>query len=218
MSEQRKGDWIQTYCGLEFYPADPRPEEIDISDIAHALSNICRFTGHSERFYSVAEHCVHVSRCVGQEDALWALLHDASEAYICDMARPVKHGTPIGPIYKEIESAIMAAVCRRFRLPIIQPDAVTRADNGMLWREYELLFRHRKPAWEKWREKVTGLEPNELPCWSPAAAKQQFLSRYVELITWDNGSTEGQLPNYPDIPDSQLRLVVAGRVDDAGGD
>jgi hypothetical protein len=180
MSE-RVGDWIQTYSGHEFYPADPRPEEIDIRDIGHALSNICRFTGHSQRFYSVAEHCVHVSNCVGPEDALWALLHDASEAYICDMARPVKHGTPIGPIYKAMEDGIMAAVCQRFVLPAKQPDAVTRADNGMLWREYELLFRHRKPAWEKWREKLTGLEPETLPCWSPEEAKHRFLRRFFEL-------------------------------------
>ena len=81
MSE-RRGDWIQTYLGIQFWPLDPRPEEVMLFDIAHSLSNMCRFTGHCREFYSVAQHSVIVSQNVPREDAAWGLLHDASEAYM----------------------------------------------------------------------------------------------------------------------------------------
>lgn len=58
---ERAGDWMQTFTGRQFWPMDPRPEDLDILDIAHALSLLCRFGGHCQRFYSVAEHSVHVS-------------------------------------------------------------------------------------------------------------------------------------------------------------
>jgi hypothetical protein len=89
-TRDRRGDWMQTFTGRAFYPLDPRPEDIDPVDIAHALSLICRYGGHSSRFYSVAEHCVLMSHAVAPEHALWALLHDATEAYLGDMIRPLK--------------------------------------------------------------------------------------------------------------------------------
>ena len=58
---ERRGDWMQTHSGLRFYPLDPRPEDIRIEDIAHALPMICRFNGHCSRFYSVAEHSLNVA-------------------------------------------------------------------------------------------------------------------------------------------------------------
>jgi hypothetical protein len=91
----RVGDWIQTYSGRQFWPLDPRVEDVHLEDIAHALSNVCRYTGHVREFYSVAEHSVHVSWSCEPEDALWGLLHDASEAYLADMARPVKQNMPV---------------------------------------------------------------------------------------------------------------------------
>jgi hypothetical protein len=95
----RKGDWIQTFTGKQFWPLDPRPDEVYIEDIAHALGNICRFNGHCLRFYSVAEHCFHVSHKVVPGLALMGLLHDAAEAYVCDVVRPVK---PYLKEYKKI--------------------------------------------------------------------------------------------------------------------
>lgn len=83
-------DWILTFTGRQCWPLDPQPEDICIEDIAHALSNICRFTGHVREFYSVAQHSVLCSLIVHPRYALAALLHDASEAYLCDIARPVK--------------------------------------------------------------------------------------------------------------------------------
>ena len=86
----RKGDWIQTFTGRAFYVLDPRPEDVDIEDIAHALSMQCRFAGHCREFYSVAQHSVTASWLVPPEDALWGLLHDAAEAYVVDLPRPIK--------------------------------------------------------------------------------------------------------------------------------
>ena len=81
MTDERIGSWLQTYTGKKFYPFDPREEEVDILDIAHALSQLCRFGGHTKEFYSVAEHCVLVSMCCPSEVKLLGLLHDAAEAY-----------------------------------------------------------------------------------------------------------------------------------------
>ena len=82
MNVARRGGWIQTYTGRQFWPLDPRIEDIDIHDIAHALSHQCRYSGHCLRFYSVAEHSVLLSHHVAGEHMLWALLHDAWEAYL----------------------------------------------------------------------------------------------------------------------------------------
>ncbi len=86
MSDVRRGDWIQVRSGRKFHPLDPRPEDVDINDIAHALSNLCRFTGHCTDFYSVAQHSVIASQIVPPASALAALLHDASEAYMGDIS------------------------------------------------------------------------------------------------------------------------------------
>ena len=127
----RYGDFIQTYSGIEFYPLDPRIEEVKLLDIAHALSNICRFTGHCNEFYSVAQHSVLVSQYVSEENALWGLLHDASEAYICDIARPVKKSLEMKP-YKEIEKRLMNVIAKTFNLSEDEPKEVKEIDTKML--------------------------------------------------------------------------------------
>ncbi len=94
----RLGDWIQTASGGSFFPLDPRPEEVDIDDIATALSRMNRYNGHfSDKFdfYSVAEHSILLAQYVQERTgsathAMWALLHDAAEAYTSDVPRPLK--------------------------------------------------------------------------------------------------------------------------------
>ena len=96
--KKRKGDWIQTFTGKRIYPFDPDPDLICIDDIAHALSNICRFTGHVKHFYSVAQHSVIVANAIPDslgvphtnELYLQALLHDAQEYLFSDLSRPLK--------------------------------------------------------------------------------------------------------------------------------
>jgi len=103
-SNGRSADgWFLTASGKRFWPLDPRPEDICIEDIAHALSHICRFGGHVREPYSVAQHSVIVSMIVKPENALYGLLHDAAEAYAGDMVRPLKRGMPA---YRSIESAV----------------------------------------------------------------------------------------------------------------
>lgn len=85
-----RGSWMQTYTGRRLFPMDPSPADVDIIDIAHALSMQCRYNGHVRRFMSVAEHCVLISENVPAQDALWGLLHDATEAYVGDMIRPLR--------------------------------------------------------------------------------------------------------------------------------
>jgi uncharacterized protein len=111
----RKGNWIQTHTGGKFYPLDPRPEEIDIQDIAHSLARICRFNGHGAAFYSVAQHSWIVSSQVGAADKLWGLLHDAAEAYIGDLVSPLKK-LPEFSFYREIENNILKVIVEKFDL------------------------------------------------------------------------------------------------------
>lgn len=142
--------WIQTYTGKRFYPLAPNPEDICLDDIMHALRLQCRFAGHCKRHYSVLEHSVRVARLLPQEFRGWALLHDASEAYISDLARPLKY-LPEFAGYRQIEANLMAAICQHFGLPIEQPEIVDRADKAMLWWEYKALFQQHLPEWEQWR-------------------------------------------------------------------
>ena len=119
--------WIQTFTGRRFYPLQPRFEDVCLIDIAHALSNICRFTGHTKTFYSVAQHSVLVSTLVGSDPLtqLWALLHDASEAYLCDIAKPVK---PLLTGYVEAEERVMRVIAEKFDLGWPRPEIIHTAD------------------------------------------------------------------------------------------
>lgn len=159
---QQHGDWCQTYTGRRFYPLDPRADDIDIVDIAHALSHICRFNGHCVRPYSVAEHSILVALHVawdGSEPAdrttvLAALLHDASEAYLCDVPRPLKT-MPEMAAYRVMEARVESVISDRFGLPQTMPAVVKRHDQRALATEYRDLVpvkRHPwhlpEPAWE----------------------------------------------------------------------
>jgi hypothetical protein len=178
--EPRIGDWIQTCSGVAFYPFDPRPEEILIEDIAHALSMICRFTGHVARFYSVAEHSVHVSRLVPPQHALAALLHDAAEAYLGDIARPIKRMPELAEL-RAAESRLQKAIYQKFGLPCCEPECVKEADVMMLGAEArELMSPLTQPRnWDWCVEAGRQVEMSE-PL-SPEAARLAFLQRFAEL-------------------------------------
>ncbi len=93
--KDKKYSYIRTYTGLKFYPTEPDASMIEIKDIAHALSYICRGNGHVDRFYSVAQHCINcaneaMARGYSDKVALACLLHDAAEAYLSDVPRPIK--------------------------------------------------------------------------------------------------------------------------------
>src|SRR3954471_2936273 len=102
---------ILTNSGKLAWPMDPRPEDIDILDIAQGLSNQCRFNGQIKTFYSVAQHSVLVTRMVSSENQLAALLHDASEAYLPDLTSPVKRQIPE---FVEAENRLMEVIADVF--------------------------------------------------------------------------------------------------------
>lgn len=173
----RVGDWLETVSGVAFYPLDPLPGEVLIEDIAHALSNICRFGGHADEFMSVAQHSVLVSTLVPEELALTALLHDASEAYIGDVIRPIK---PYLRDYAEMEHRIMTAIAIRFGMIWPMPKAVKHADNLALAIEKRCFKKNSTRPWDV-DELDTTKSINIVPL-APHEAKQFFLKRYYEII------------------------------------
>lgn len=174
---ERRGDWMQTYTGKAFWPLDPRPEEIDPVDIAHALSMLCRFGGHVRRFYSVAEHCVLMSTAVAPKHALSALLHDATEAYLVDLPRPIKRSLPE---YQEIEAGIAAALSERFGVPAEMPAEVKDADNRILLTERDALLSTPPLPWGYGLDELTPL-PVTIRAWEPLIAEGMYLRRLQQL-------------------------------------
>ena len=179
--------WLQTNSGGRFYPLTPTAASIEIEDIAHALSNLCRFNGHCDRFYSVAEHSFMVSRMVPEKYRLEALLHDASEAYLCDVPRPLKH-LPEFARYREIETEVQAEILARFGI-FETPEshaAIHEADNRMLATEARDLMTHRDiQAWSALPE------PYDLDLQKPLLpndAKGVFLTAFHFLIEVTPGS------------------------------
>lgn len=179
VKETRIGDWMQTAHG-RFYPLDPRPEEIHIEDIARALSRICRFGGHSRAFYSVAQHSVHVSELCTPEHALAGLLHDAAEAYIGDMVRPLKRNEAMLP-FQAVEHGIMCVVWERFDLPHGYDIGrkIAHADEVMLATEARDLMDIRD--WDSYSNIVAQVLPEKIIPWSMERAEDAFLARFYSL-------------------------------------
>ncbi len=175
--------WIQTHSGRRFNPTNPNPDAIVIQDIAHALSMQCRFSGHCKKFYSVAQHSVLVSYICDSQDALWGLLHDASEAYLVDVPRPLKRSGKFGA-YIEFESKMQEAICRRFALPFQEPASVKKADTKLLATEARDLM---SPLHSDWDQPVEPL-PFLIEPWDHQKAKDMFMKRFFELTTGDSAS------------------------------
>ena len=114
---------IYTSTGVKFDIFDPDLDDIRIEDIAHALSNVCRYGGHSKEHYSVAQHSCIVSDYCSPENKLWGLLHDASEAYIGDVVAPLKH-TEEFEFYLKVEEDLMNLVCEKFGLEYEAPEEI----------------------------------------------------------------------------------------------
>lgn len=172
----RIGDWIQTFTGRQFWPLDPRPCDVDIADIAHALAHDCRFGGHCRRFYSVAEHSVLLSRAVAPKFRLAALMHDAPEGYLRDLVRPVKRTMPA---YRTAETAIWLAICARFDLAPELPAAIHEADNRILVDERRQNMAPPPAPWAD-AEQVEPLGVS-LRFWTPVEAEFWFLTEFDYL-------------------------------------
>lgn len=174
--QPRIGDWIQTYNKHQFHALDPRSGDFDIEDIAHALSLQCRFSGHTRVHYSVAEHSIRVADLCPPEHKLWALLHDASEAYLVDIPRPFKR-LPEFAFYREIEAKTMEAICDQFGLPRECPECVHKADEVMLATEARDLM---GPLVGTWHLREAPLDEVVIPM-SSLRAKAAFLYMHIAL-------------------------------------
>lgn len=167
-----KEGYIRTFTGAHFNPLEPDPELIDPIDIAHALALVNRFTGHTHAPFSVAQHSCLVHDNVSDEHKLWGLMHDASEAYLSDMARPVKI-QPEMNFYREAEEKLMEAIANRFDLKLPMPKEVKKIDDTLLHTEIRDFFSV-SPNGHKVLEE-------RLEAWGWRESKLQFLNRCQRL-------------------------------------
>lgn len=178
-----RGPWIQTYTGIKFYPLDPKPEEVVIEDIAHALSRICRYGGQPSMHYSVAEHSVLVSHLVLPRYALDGLMHDAAEAYVGDVLRPIKR-LPMFDAYVNAEANVFEAIAKKFGLHTDEAthDAVKEWDDRILVDEVKAVAcnpqMYLEPGEYMYTLKPTGATIRGLDY---VTAKAEFLNRFADL-------------------------------------
>lgn len=169
--------YIETFTGKKFHFLNPTPDMIDIVDIAHSLSMQCRFTGHIDEFYSVAEHCVAVSLIVNKENELAALLHDASEAYLSDIASPIKQ---CFPQYQEMESKVMQVIADKFGFDWPLNEDVKDADTTQLKTEAKYLLSTQGKDWAS-HYPTRGRNGKRPQCLPPLFAKNLFLKSFAEI-------------------------------------
>lgn len=175
--------FIELRSGRRFTPLDPVAADICIDDVAHALSHQCRFSGHTRVHYSVAEHSVRVSELVevwgcSRYTQLWALLHDASEAFLVDLPQPLKAHETLGPAYRAAEAKVMEAVCDRFGLAHAEPPKVREADMVLLATEARDLMPFRPEHWSKLTHAPL---PDTLVPWMPEIARHNFIARFTRI-------------------------------------
>lgn len=180
--------WILTNRGIRFDLLEPTAEMVHPNDIAFSLARLCRFNGHTSKHYSVAEHSFRVHELVEPEHQLHALLHDATEAYIGDMTRPLKlamrgyaEDMAVDDVYGQVEQRIWLAICERFDLEPELPAQVKEADMYLLAVERRDLMPAHPDAWEC-------IEGIELPAWhikpwSAEEARDRYFQRLMSLLS-----------------------------------
>lgn len=170
---------ISLLSGATFNYNRPEESDVTLNDLATALSNICRFSGHLPCFYSVAQHLVNTSRIVHPRYSFDALMHDTSEAFTNDLPTPLKWAFPV---FKELEIKIEVAMSKKFGFKYPYHPAVKQADTEMLILE-KLYVKKDDSIWPNYTGiKVEHLlEKVDLNPWSPSEAKNRFIERYIEL-------------------------------------
>lgn len=172
--------WIGLLSGAQFNYNRPSESDVTLDDLASALSNICRFSGHLPCFYSVAQHLVNTSRIVDPEFAFDALMHDTVEAFTNDLPTPLKWALPI---FKELEVKIEGAMAEKFGFNYPYPPQVKQADIEMLILE-KLYVKKDDRVWSQYEGIVVDhlVDKVDLKPWQPQRAKREFLERYEELL------------------------------------
>lgn len=176
-SDRDRRQALRTSTGRLVWPLDPRVEDISITDIARALSQVCRFGGHTDQFYSVAQHSLNVSLAVPREVGLWALLHDASEAYLGDIPSPIKY-TDTFAAYREAEAQLQTLIFETFGLFGPMPEEVKAADRRLLAAEIRDLTA--AIDYEAWAAQAQAW-PTIVPL-QPRHAERAFMRRFHALI------------------------------------
>lgn len=181
--------WIQTFTDQRFDLLEPKPEQVDLLVIAHALSRICRFGGHVRQFYSVAQHSALVAQRVPRPYAIHALLHDAAEAYIGDVTRPLKQvlNSISRNEYRAFEERIEAAIWKRFGIQWTEDAerAIAEADERMLATEATCFF---ADAVDDWIQKLKPAYQLQIKPLEPVGAQLLFLATYIELTDIGGGA------------------------------
>lgn len=178
MTDELTNDFISTLSVQQFYFLNPDPKDILIADIAHSLSLICRFGGHCNVFYSVAEHSIILAKALEDEGAdtltvMAGLLHDAEEAYLPDITRPVKN---VMPEAKKIYAILETAIEMKFHLQAADWERIKEMDSRLVVTEAKALG-----IWnEHWVDAGTPLRA-KLYLWSSDEAKHLFLINFLEL-------------------------------------
>lgn len=178
--------WIQTHCGHAVDLGDPQPGQIHLWDIAWALGHLCRWTGHTDVFYSVAEHSVHVADLVRRVNPALefpAVMHDAEEAYIGDISSPLKAlMRECGFDPKYIAAPFKRVIGRKFGIVLDPEDPVVRqADLVALLTERRDLMMAPVREWGKWSRGIEPAEGKLVPLGNPVKAATLFYHRAVTL-------------------------------------
>ena len=173
-----KGPTILLHSGAYFDLLDPAGSDFTIHDIAHGLSHTCRYAGQCNGFYSVAEHSWHTSFLVPEHLQLAALMHDAAEAFIGDVTRPLKS---LLPDYKRIERGVEDAIAARFGIIGMDAPEVKRADLAMLAAEQAQIMPSHADAWAVLGGIIPA--PVDVVMWTPPVAKAWFLHRFEQLTS-----------------------------------
>lgn len=181
--------WMQTFTGRRFFPMDPKVEDFDILDIAHSLSLQCRFNGHCLCFYSVAEHCVRVAEYLEEKTgshmlSFWGLLHDAPEAYLGDIVRPLKLHLPE---YEKIEENVARClIVGKFNMIWPMPAEVKAADDILLSTERRDLL---CPSADQWKADEIPL-PEKIAPMTTDQAMTAYIHAFNQYKGWANQKME----------------------------
>lgn len=187
-----ENNYIRVYSGRKVWPLDLHTEDIDIVDIAHALSNQCRFTGHSSEFYSVAQHSLEVSKQCPPELKLAGLLHDGDEAYLVDLAKPLKYG-PGFEAFNELGKDIEFTIFAKYGIPSDQAKDIKHFD--------QLLY-----EWEREQFMPSGTGKVFTKPMLPREAERKFLNEFYRLTCREVGPNDHGTAKYGSSGSNEIRF------------
>lgn len=180
--------YITTCGGGRIYPLGPRTRDFKTRDIAHSLSQICRYNGHTSEFWSVAAHSIEVSRILEEMgESLMiqfvGLMHDAGESCLCDIPRPIK---PLVVGYQQWEATVDYVLAKKYGYPYPFPEVVKQVDNLLVLDEIRTFYPPGSDAWKRYGMTEAD-KPRTLKPLDPKHGERAFLARFAELCIKTNG-------------------------------